>query len=199
MARHSRSPHALTHEPGPHGSCGRSDRIAAIGPDVLRDVLQDGLQIVLCGTAIGTASAKAGAYYAHPQNKFWRILHETGLTPERLLPPQYSELLRHGIGLTDFVKTHSGMDHQIPLSELTEPSRARLRAAMMKFRPRFLAFTSKAAGQRYLGGPRDYGEQIERIGDTRIWILPSTSGAANGSWRPEIWHRFADEVRAAAG
>ena len=34
----------------------------------------------------------------------------------------------------------------------------------------------------------------ELIGDTRVWILPSTSGAANGSWRPEIWHRFADEV-----
>jgi TDG/mug DNA glycosylase family protein len=160
------------------------------------DVLQASLRVVLCGTAVGTASAKAGAYYAHKQNKFWKILHDTGLTPALLSPHQYRELLHYGIGLTDFVKTHSGMDHQIPLTKLAEDSRARLRAAMLKFRPAFLAFTSKTGGQQFLGGPRGYGEQTERIGDTRIWILPSTSGAANGSWRPEVWHRFADEVRA---
>jgi double-stranded uracil-DNA glycosylase len=169
--------------------------MAAGAPDILQDVLQDGLQIVLCGTAVGTASAIAGAYYAHKQNKFWNILYETGLTPELLRPHQYRDLLRYRIGLTDFVKTHSGMDHQIPLSELAEMSRARLDAAIATFRPQFLAFTSKNAGQRFLGGKRDYGEQAERIADTRIWILPSTSGAANGSWRPEIWHRFAEKVR----
>jgi double-stranded uracil-DNA glycosylase len=166
-------------------------------PYILQDVLQDGLKVVLCGTAVGTASALAGAYYAHKQNKFWNILYETGLTPELLQPHQYRDLLRHRIGLTDFVKTHSGMDHQIPLSKLTEMSRARLGAAIAAFRPQFLAFTSKNAGQRFLGGKRDYGEQPERIAETRIWILPSTSGAANGSWRPEIWHRFAKRVRSA--
>jgi double-stranded uracil-DNA glycosylase len=168
-------------------------------PDVLPDVLQASLRVVLCGTAVGTASAETGAYYAHKQNKFWKILHDTGLTPALLSPHQYRELLHHGIGLTDFVKTHSGMDHQIPLTKLAEVSRARLRAAMLKFRPAFLAFTSKTGGQRFLGGPRGYGEQTERIGDTRIWILPSTSGAANGSWRPEVWQQFADEVRAVFG
>jgi double-stranded uracil-DNA glycosylase len=163
--------------------------------DVLPDVLQPHLDIVLCGTAVGTASAIAGAYYAHPQNKFWKILHETGLTRELLLPRQYSELLRHRIGLTDFVKTHSGMDHQVPLAKLAQDSRTRLRNSILKYQPKFLAFTSKEGGQRFLGGARDYGEQAEQIGETRIWVLPSTSGAANGSWRPEVWHVFAKKVR----
>ena len=48
--------------------------------DVLRDLLQEQLQIVLCGTAAGTTSAAQRAYYAHRQNKFWKILHETRLT-----------------------------------------------------------------------------------------------------------------------
>ncbi|MGH6643684.1 MAG: mismatch-specific DNA-glycosylase [Bradyrhizobium sp.] len=165
-------------------------------PDVLPDLLQDSLDIVLCGMAAGTASARAKAYYAHQQNKFWRILHETGLTPELLQPHRYRDLLQYRIGLTDFVKTHSGMDHQIPLSELRLDARSRLNNSIAAFRPKFLAFTSKAAGQGFLGGKRDYGEQPDRIGDTRIWILPSTSGAANGSWRPEAWHAFADAVRA---
>ena len=165
-------------------------------PDILQDLLEDSLDIVLCGMAAGTASAKAGAYYAHKQNKFWTILHETGLTSARLEPHQYRDLLRHRIGLTDLVKSHSGMDHQIPLSELRLNARSRLRRSITAFRPKFLAFTSKAAGQGFLGGKRDYGEQSERIAETRIWILPSTSGAANGSWRPEVWHAFADVVRA---
>jgi len=137
----------------------------------------------------------AGAYYANRQNKFWRILHETGLTPELLQPHQYRDLLKYRLGLTDFVKTHSGIDHQIPLCELRESARLRLRRSIETYRPAFLAFTSKAAGQNFLGGKRDYGEQTEMIADARIWILPSTSGTANGSWRPEVWHRFSDEVR----
>ena len=164
-------------------------------PDVLQDLLQAGLRVVLCGTAASTVSAKARHYYANKQNKFWKILYETKLIPTPLQPHQYRELLRYGIGLTDLVKTHFGMDRQIPLSKLDDP-RARLSDSIAAFRPAFLAFTSKTAGEKFFGGKRDYGEQIERIGDTRVWILPSTSGAANGSWQPEIWHRFADEVRA---
>jgi double-stranded uracil-DNA glycosylase len=88
------------------------------------------------------------------------------------------------------------MDHQIPIALLKLAARARLNGSIAAFRPKFLAFTSKTAGQGFLGGKRDYGEQVERIAETRIWILPSTSGAANGSWRPEVWHAFADQVRA---
>lgn len=166
--------------------------------DLLHDVLDESLRLVLCGTAASSVSAAVGAYYANPQNKFWKILHESGLTPGLLQPHQYRDLLIYRIGLTDLVKTHAGMDHQIPLSRLAEPGRMRLRAAILGHRPQFLGFTSKTAGQQFLGGKRDYGEQAELIGSTRIWILPSTSGAANGSWRPEIWHRFADQVRAAS-
>ena len=164
--------------------------------DVLSDLLQHSLRIVLCGTAAGTTSAAERAYYAHRQNKFWKILHETKLTPEPLGPQQYRDLLQYRIGLTDLVKAGVGMD-RATLPKLTAADRARLRDAIATFRPRFLAFTSKTAGQRFFDAKRDYGEQCEMIGDTRVWILPSTSGAANGSWRPEIWHRFADAVRAA--
>jgi TDG/mug DNA glycosylase family protein len=166
--------------------------------DVLSDLLQHSLRIVLCGTAAGTTSAAERAYYAHRQNKFWKILHETGLIPQPLQPQQYRGLLQHGIGLTDLVKAGAGMD-RATLPKLTAADRARLSAAIATFRPQFLAFTSKTAGQKFFGATRDYGEQPEQIGATRVWILPSTSGAANGSWRPEIWYRFADEVRGVTG
>ena len=96
------------------------------------------------------------------------------------------------------MKAGAGLD-RATLPKLTTADRIRLSNAIATFRPQFLAFTSKTAGQKFFDGTRDYGEQLELIGDTRVWILPSTSGAANRNWRPEIWRQFADEVRAAAG
>ena len=69
-------------------------------------------------------SAAERAYYAHRQNKFWKILHETRLTPEPLQPHQYRSLLQHGIGLTDLVKAGAGMD-RATLPKLTAADRAR--------------------------------------------------------------------------
>jgi G:T/U-mismatch repair DNA glycosylase len=45
--------------------------------EVLPDLLRPGLRIVFCGTAAGTASARAGAYYAGPGNAFWPTLAGT--------------------------------------------------------------------------------------------------------------------------
>jgi len=67
---------------------------------ILPDVLAPGLSIVFCGTAAGTESARRRAYYAHPQNRFWRVLHEAGLTPRRLAPAEFALLPDFGLGLT---------------------------------------------------------------------------------------------------
>ena len=79
------------------------------GP-ILPDVLGPGLRIVFCGSAAGAASARAGAYYAGPGNRFWPTLHRVGLTPHLLAPAAFRTVLDHGIGLTDLCKTESGAD-----------------------------------------------------------------------------------------
>ena len=84
--------------------------------DVLPDVLEMGLRIVFCGSAAGTASARAGAYYAGPGNKFWDVLHATGLTPRRLAPASFRTLPRYGLGLTDLCKRQSGPDTGIAMA-----------------------------------------------------------------------------------
>ena len=77
---------------------------------VLPERLRPGLDLVFCGTAAGRQSALTGTYYAHPQNRFWRTLHEVGLTPRLFHPHEYELLWEHGIGLTDIAKFASGMD-----------------------------------------------------------------------------------------
>jgi double-stranded uracil-DNA glycosylase len=64
------------------------DEASGCGP-VLPDLLAPGLRIVFCGTAAGTISAARGAYYAHPQNRFWSVLETNGLTPRLLKPEEF--------------------------------------------------------------------------------------------------------------
>ena len=43
-----------------------------------------------------------------------------------------------------------------------------------------------------------YGLQAARIGETQVFVAPSTSGAARASWDPAIWQDLARRVRRAS-
>jgi len=164
---------------------------------VLPDLLQTGLSAVFCGTAPGHVSAAAGHYYAHPQNKFWRTLHTTGLTPRLLAPAEFRDLIKYGIGLTDIAKFTSGQDNQLPKHSLGPAAALTLKQRVQEYQPAILAFTSLEGGRRFLGRRAMCGAQEERIGASRIWILPSPSPKAHWNWDEAIWRVLAEEIRAA--
>jgi len=155
---------------------------------VLHDVLGPGLAIVFCGTAVGAASARRRAYYAGPGNRFWPTLYEIGLTPRRFDPGEYRELRALRLGLTDLAKSVSGADADL---ENRDFDCRRLRRTILKHAPRVLAFTSKRAAKEYLGRHVDYGLLPETIGPTRLFVLPSPSGAARGHWDIQHWKELA--------
>src|ERR1700730_11707484 len=152
---------------------------------ILPDLLRPNLSILFCGTAAGTVSAEAEAYYAHPHNKFWTIVHETGLIPIKLKPHEFGKLLDFGIGLTDLVKDAHGNDGVV--RRATGADRAALRAKLETFKPSFLAFTSKNAGKQFLGGEVTLGPQAP-IGATKVFVLPSTSLSARWAWSQMFAH-----------
>lgn len=160
------------------------------------DVLARGLQLVFCGTALGRRSAEQRAYYAHPNNLFWRTLHEVGLTPERIAPHDYARLLAYGIGLTDLAKRHYGNDAELPGDAFDVDG---LREKIMRYQPAILAFTSKTGASSFLSRPTGrivLGWQPEMIGTTRLFVLPSPSGTARSYWDRAVWEALAQEVTA---
>ena len=164
---------------------------------VLPERLKPGLTLVFCGTAAGRQSALQKAYYAHAQNKFWRTLHEIGLTPHLFAPRDYPALWDLGIGLTDIAKFAYGMDHQLPKGSLGPGAADALRARIEKVAPRFLAFTSLTAGRTVMGKHALPGRQAEKIGSTDVWILPSPSPLASNHWNIGPWRALAKAVRRA--
>ena len=159
---------------------------------VLPDVIRPGLRVVFCGTAVGAASAARGAYYAGPGNKFWRTLHEVGLTPRQLQPEQYASAPEHGIGLTDLCKTRSGSDAAVGVGGFDVQ---RLESTIRDNAPLVVAFNGVKAGRTALGVFVEYGVQPDRFGGVEAWVLPSTSGAASGHWDVRYWRDLADRVR----
>lgn len=154
------------------------------------DLLVPGLKLVFCGTALGRRSARDRAYYAHPNNLFWRTLHEVGLTPTRFVPGEYTRLLEHGIGLTDLAKRHFGNDADLPGDAFDATALAQKIAT---YAPGMVAFTSKKAASGFLGRPTGkipLGEQQERIGETRLFVLSSPSGSARGRWDRTVWEEL---------
>jgi mismatch-specific thymine-DNA glycosylase len=176
----------------------RAARTARDGETVLPDLLASGLVTVFCGSAVGAVSARLGAPYAGPGNKFWPTLAETGLTPRRFEPHEWRALVNFGIGLTDLNKTQSGSDASLS-ADADDPDA--FVGKILDYRPRRVAFTAKrpaAVLVRHLSGrtPIAYGVQPEKIGDTELFVLPSPSGLAVRFWDPAWWHALAALHRA---
>lgn len=154
------------------------------------------MRLVLCGSAPSTISARAHAYYANPQNKFWRTLHATGLTPRQFAPSEYPQLLSLGIGLTDLAKRHAGADAALPKHAW---DRAEFLGKLELYHPTLVAFTSKRSASEALGVPTGklaYGQQVEPLLGVEVWVLPSTSSLGHSYFSLEPWLALGERFNA---
>jgi double-stranded uracil-DNA glycosylase len=149
---------------------------------------------VFIGSAPSTISAKAGAYYANPQNKFWWALHQAGFTPRQYRPQEFPALLELGIGLTDVAKRHAGADAALPKGAWAPDE---LRARLSQYRPQRVAFTSKRAASEALGVPTGklaYGLQTVQLEGAEVWVLPSTSPLGHTYFQLGPWKALAKSL-----
>jgi TDG/mug DNA glycosylase family protein len=158
----------------------------------LPDQLHPHLRLVFVGTAASQRSADLGHYYAHPGNRFWRTLHEVGITPRRYSPQEFPELLKLGIGFTDLCKTGAGMDREALAFPVDIPGFCE---KMRRYRPETIAFTSKKAASLFYARPTTaitLGKQPPTKDFPDVFVLASPSGAASGSWSVRPWRELAD-------
>lgn len=161
---------------------------------ILPDRLAPGLRVWFVGTAAGPRSAAVGAYYAHRGNRFWRALHQSGITPRQFAPEEFPELLALGIGLTDFCKTSWGVDVDIAREHFDV---AGFNAKVAQLKPHALAFTSKTAASLWLARPTGRiatGRQEASEGPA-VFVLPSPSGLATSYWSLDPWREVAAFLR----
>ncbi|WWC63962.1 uncharacterized protein I303_106568 [Kwoniella dejecticola CBS 10117] len=170
----------------------------------VNDLLEDGLDILFCGinsTANtladlqfaaqyqGKRSSTMGHHFSHPTNKFWRSLHQSGLTPRLLDPTEDHKMLEYKYGLTNLVDR--------PTSEQSELSTVEMRLNVfyltqkfLRYRPRVVCFVGKKIWDVYEGVVRKtavpivrnrYQTYSDRVGQTHEHEVDPPTSASPGN------------------
>jgi len=150
--------------------------VAPTTDSAVPDVLAPGLAVVFCGINPGRVSAAAGAHFANPRNDFWRLLHDAGFTPRLLAPQDQFDVVRFGLGLTNAAYRTTPGSGDLRRADFAD-SADRLAALADELRPRWLAFVGKEAYRGAFRERPELGVQKQHLGETRLFVLPSTSPA----------------------
>jgi TDG/mug DNA glycosylase family protein len=145
-------------------------------PSDVPDVLAPGLRIVFVGINPGRVSAAAGAHFANPRNDFWRLLHAAQLTSRLYEPTEQFSLLEERIGVTNAAYRTTPGSSDLRRADFAG-SEARLERIARELRPGWLAFVGKEAYRGAFGARPELGLQQQALGDTNLFVLPSTSPA----------------------
>jgi TDG/mug DNA glycosylase family protein len=139
-------------------------------------VLAPDLAVVFCGINPGRVSAAAAAHFANPRNDFWRLLHDAGFTPRLVAPVEQFEVLRYGIGLTNAAFRTTPGSGDLRAADFVDAAE-RLERLALELRPRAIGFVGKEAYRGPFRERPEHGLQERRLGETRQFVLPSTSPA----------------------
>jgi len=155
------------------------------------DLIVPDLRVVFCGINPGLVSGFTGFHFARPGNRFWRTIHEAGLTSQLLTPDRQTELLEAGIGITNLVARTTATAAELTPTELRAGGR-RLTELATRYRPRVVAVVGIDAYRTAFDAPRAVpGRQEHPIGPSTAWVLPNPSGLNASYQLPDLVRLYA--------
>lgn len=141
------------------------------------DHIKEDLDLLFVGFNPSVRSGETGHHYANPNNRFWRIIHEAGLTPRKYQPIEDHTLLELGYGFTNIVSRPTKAADEITKEEYIQ-GRKELKQKIKTFKPKVVCFVGKGVYQQYSQKKNIFwGVQDERvIPETIEFVAPSSSG-----------------------
>jgi len=145
--------------------------------NTVSDHLDYGLTIIFIGFNPSLRSGEVGHHYANPRNNFWRILHQSGLTPRLYEASEDGELLKLGYGFTNIVARPTRGAEDITREEY-RAGRETLREKLQKYRPQVACYVGKGVYTEFSGRTKaQWGLQPDSVVDgVRDFVAPSSSG-----------------------
>ncbi|MCS3432940.1 G/U mismatch-specific DNA glycosylase [Klebsiella sp. BIGb0407] len=143
---------------------------------MISDILAPELRVVFCGINPGKSSAHTGFHFAHPGNRFWKVIYQAGFTQRLLAPEEEQQLLDTRCGITMLVERPTVQASEVRLAELRAGGQE-LAQKMLDYQPGVLAILGKQAfEQAFNQRGAKWGKQSILIGETEVWVLPNPSG-----------------------
>ncbi|KHK59181.1 DNA glycosylase [Burkholderia sp. A9] len=170
--------------------------------DALPDIIAPQLDVLFCGINPGLTAAATGHHFAGRNNRFWRVLHLAGFTPDEIEPHDDRTILQYGCGLTAVVPRPTASADQLSHAEFIAAA-AVFEQKIARHAPRFVAFLGKAA-YAALSGQREiaWGLQPARMQRAAVWVLPNPSGRNRAFGSDELvdaYRQLRIAARAVAG
>lgn len=141
------------------------------------DHLKKGLKILFVGFNPSIRSSELGHHYANPNNRFWKILFEAGITPRKFQAFEDEKLMEIGFGFTNIVARPTKAADEITKEEYKE-GKAILLQKIERYKPEVVCFVGKGVYQEYSGKKNvPWGKQERSIVPGTIdFVAPSSSG-----------------------
>src|SRR5690606_41884004 len=115
----------------------------------IQDHLGKNMKILFIGYNPSLKSGETGHHYANPNNRFWKILEESGLTPRRYSPYEdFKLLLEYGYGFTNIVSRPTKSAEEITKEEY-QVGRENLRRKIEEYKPKIACFVGKGVYLEY--------------------------------------------------
>jgi TDG/mug DNA glycosylase family protein len=151
----------------------------------LKDCVKPPVRVLFVGINPGVRSALTGHHFAGFSNRFWNLLFESGLVPERLRAEDDRRLPEWGYGITNLVARPSPGIDTLTRDEYLAGVGV-LRRKVRRWQPTVVAFVGVTLYRAIfeVRGPVTLGLQRERLDGARVFVLPNPSGRnANYSYR----------------
>ncbi|WP_367143633.1 G/U mismatch-specific DNA glycosylase [Pantoea stewartii] len=147
----------------------------------ITDIIAPDLNVLFCGINPGQSTAHTGYHFAHPGNRFWKVIHLAGFTVQQLKPEEEQRLLETGCGITMLVERPTIQANELASDELRDGGQ-RLMDKVLCYQPAALAILGKDAFKRAFRQSKvEWGEQPIYMGKTQVWVLPNPSGLNRAS------------------
>ena len=155
-------------------------------------VLEPGLRVVFVGINPGLWSGATGHHFAHPGNRFWKVLYLSGFTERILSPAEDVNLPQYGIGVTNLVARTTAKADELTREELRAGAQI-IEGKLSAAQPRAVAMLGIEAYQKAFRHPNAaVGPQPDGIADIPTWLLPNTSGLNTHYPSPALVTLFED-------
>jgi len=146
---------------------------------MLRDRLKPGVRVLFVGINPGQRSEAIGHHFAGYSNRFWPLLYDSKLVPERIRAEDDDRLPEWGLGITNLVpRMTPGIDTLRP-AEYVAGARV-LRRKIRRFKPPIVALMGvtlfRSLFSRRSGEHVSLGVQAETLEGSRVFVLPNPSG-----------------------
>lgn len=143
----------------------------------IQDHLKENLDLLFVGFNPSIRSSETGHHFANPNNRFWKILFESGLTPRKLDSTEDYKLLEFGYGLTNIVSRPTKAADEITKEEYLV-GREELMEKIKTLKPKIICYVGKGVYQEFSRKKSlPWGKQIESVVPGTIdFVAPSSSG-----------------------